>query len=232
MPKFRLPDHSHRVTINGRTGSGKTVFGAWLLSEAANFDEMPWTIIDFKSSPDDVLAQVPATPIDVGDKPPKDPGLYIMHPAPHDPDTLEEWLWRIWRRGNHGLFLDEGYMIPEKRGIASTGGPFKSILTQGRSLSIPAYTLSQRPVDLNRHVFSEADFYAVFHLNHKDDRKRVSDFTPDDVPEWNMDQRLPKYHCRWYDVGNDFSCILTPCPDEKAILRRFHERLSKRKKFL
>jgi hypothetical protein len=203
-----------------------------MLSEAANFHQMPWTIIDFKSSPKDILREIPAQRIDVNNSPPDEPGLYIMTPHPHDPEPTEKWLWTIWKRGHHGLFIDEGYMIPEKRGVASTGGPFKSILTQGRSLTIPVYTLSQRPVDLNKHVFTEADFYAVFHLNHRDDRKKVSEFTPDDHPAWEMDEKLPKFYSRWYDVGEDFSCILLPCPDGDAILARFHQRLSKKKKFL
>lgn len=226
---FRLPDSSERVTINGRTGSGKTVFAAWLLSEAANFDEMPWTIIDYKG--DNLLAALPAKRSRMQDGPPKEPGLYYMRPSPHQSDEMEDWLWKVWRKGAHGLFIDEGYMIPERRGRASTGGPFKTILTQGRSLQIPVYTLSQRPVDLNKHVFTEADFYACFHLNNKDDRDKITSYIHDnDV--WDMDKRLPQYYSRWYDVKADFSAILKPVPSLRSIMRRFDERIKPRRRFL
>lgn len=226
--RFRLPDDTQRVTINGRTGSGKTVFAAWLLSEA-NFDEMPWTIVDFKG--DALLSDLGAKQIDLSAKLQDRPGLYYARPHPHEPDVVEDWLWRVWRAGYNGIFVDEGYMIPERKGVRSTGGPFKTVLTQGRSLHVPVYTLSQRPVDINRHVFTEADFYAVFHLNHEADRKKVTEFTPDD-DVWNMDRRLPQHYSRWYDVGNDFSCILKPAPNPKEIKARFAERLQPKKRLI
>jgi hypothetical protein len=224
---FRLPTSQERVTINGRTGSGKTVFAAWLLSEA-NFHEQPWTIIDFKG--DDLLANIDrAQVIGSHEKVPTKAGLYYMHPSPHEGDQLESWLWRVWKQGRHGLFVDEGYMIPDPR--RGKDGAFKSILAQGRSLHIPVYTLSQRPVAVNRSVFTEANFYASFHLNDKRDRDTVTAFTPDD-PVWNLDEQAPPFHARWYDVGAHFSCLLKPVPKVEQILERFDMRLKPKKTWL
>ena len=40
-------------------------------------------------------------------------------------------------------------------------------------------TLSQRPVWLDPFILSEAEYYQVFRLNHKNDRKKVEEFIPD-----------------------------------------------------
>ena len=44
---MQFPDDSHRHAIFGRTGTGKTVFGLWCLSQRS-YDKIPWIIIDFK----------------------------------------------------------------------------------------------------------------------------------------------------------------------------------------
>lgn len=225
---LRLPDDTHRVTINGRTGSGKTIFASHLLSTAANFHEMPWTIIDFKI--DEFLPMIPAKAASVFKDPPKKPGLYYMNPAPHDRGAIHDWLWKVWHRGFHGLFIDEGYMIPDQ--LSRVNNPFKTLLAQGRALHIPVWTLSQRPVELNSHVFSEADYYISFHCNDAADRNRIAEFTPSERPEWDPDRKIPKYHCRWYDVGIDFSCLLRPCPVPDDIMAKFIKRLTPKKKFL
>ncbi len=225
---FRLPTNQQRLTITGRTGSGKTVFASWFLAHA-NFHEQPWTIIDFKG--DDLLSNINrAQLIGAHEKVPTKPGLYYMHPSPHEAEEVEGWLWRVWRQGNHGLFVDEGYMIPDPR--RGKDGAFKSILSQGRSLRIPVYTLSQRPVALNRSVFTESNFFASFHLNDKRDRDTVSAFTPSDDPVWDMDSLLPPYHSRWYDQDNHFACVLGPVSPVEDILQKFEDRLKPKKRWL
>ena len=224
---FRFPTSQERLTITGRTGSGKTVCAAYFLCNA-NFHEQPWTIIDFKG--DDLLSAIDrAIPISVYDKPPRKPGLYYLHPAPHQSDALENWLWKIWARGQHGLFADEAYMIPDPR--RGKDGAFKSILAQGRSKHIPVYSLSQRPVMVNRSVFTEANFFASFHLNDKRDRDTITAFTPDD-DVWNWENEVPPFHARWYEQATHFSCILKPVPGVDEILQRFDDRLKPKKKFL
>ena len=106
---------------------------------------------------------------------------------------------------------------------------FQAILTQGRSKEIPAIILTQRPVWISRFVFSEADFYAVFHLNDRRDQKSVAEFTPN-TPLWDLTSRIPDYHFRWYDVSGDYSTQMQPVPDRDMILETFEKRLSVRKR--
>lgn len=206
---FRFPSDSQRVTTLGRTGSGKTLASAWQLSHRS-ISLMPWIIVDFKQ--DRALNQLGAREIAVGTLP-RQPGLYIVHPLPDDKSAVEDMLWRIWEKGKTGLLFDEGYMV--------TGMPaFRAILTQGRSKRIPAIINSQRPVWLDRFVFSESEFFQVFWLQDARDRKTVQAFMPFDVNE-----RLPEYHSTWYDVVRDRVIRLAPVPSEADIVRDFRARL-------
>lgn len=211
---FRLPGPTHRAWVGGRTGSGKTQYGDWLLSHA-NFDEQPWVIIDYKY--DDLLNSVDRVKeIGISEKLPKHPGLYITHPLPSEEEEVEAWLWKVWARERIGLFVDEGYRMP-----ASRRGAFNAILTQGRSKKIPAIVLSQRPSFLPKFVFTEADFFTVFHLSNPDDRKTVEGFTDPDM----YSVRLADYHSRWYDVAKDKFLIVKPVPSADEIASRIHDRL-------
>src|ERR1700751_6052757 len=95
MP-FRFPKPTQRTVILGATGSGKSVFGLWVLSYM-NFEDMPWVIVDYKG--DDLLEEIledhnwkvtrnrvvrgfnsPIKEISPTDPVPKKPGLYYMRP--------------------------------------------------------------------------------------------------------------------------------------------------------
>jgi hypothetical protein len=208
---FRFPRFDQRTFVTGRTGSGKTVFGLWLLS-AGDLARRPWLIFDYKL--DSHLAKIQRSrDLGVHDKLPKLAGLYHLRLTPGiDDDAVENLLRRVWRCGNIGLYFDEGYSVPQ--GPWKSG--FRTIMTQGRSLGISAIVLTQRPVWIDKFAMSEADFYAIFHLNQKDDRKRVGELLPDDATD--IDERLDEYHCRWYDVVSDKLCYLKPAPaPEKSI---------------
>ena len=211
---FRFPGLTHRVSIVGRTGSGKSHGGAWLLSNA-HFDKQPYYIIDYKL--EELLNSIPhLKEVGTGEKITDKPGLYIVHPTPDDADEIEEFLRKIHAQTHTGLFIDEAYGIPRM------SPAYKRILTQGRSLHIPTYSVTQRPAFLNPFVLSEADFYHVFHLNQEADEKRVEGYLPE-----KLDVMLPEYHSRWYDVGKNALFHLKPVPDSDSILTRFDDRLAK-----
>lgn len=215
-PKFRFPDDSQRTAVIGRTGSGKSVAGFWLLSES-NFDEKPWVIIDYKY--DELINSIDRIK-EIGiNEVPKHPGLYKVHPHPDQAESVDAWLWKIWAQEDVGLLVDEGYMLPDK-------GGFRAILTQGRSKRIPVITLSQRPVWLSRFVFSQADFHAVFHLNDDRDTQTIQSFMPKGV----LKTRLPEYHFRWYDVGTDGLFTMMPAPDPATIQQVISDRLKPKRK--
>lgn len=213
--EFRLPTNKQRVAVIGRTGSGKTQFAAWLLS-VAPFDKQPYFIVDYKY--DDLLnGSDRIKEIGLTEKLPKQPGLYIVHPHPDQHEDTERFLLRIWEQEHAGLYADEGYMLPPR------SPAFQALLTQGRSKRIPAIVLTQRPTWVSRFVFSEADYYAIFHLNDARDRQTIQAFTPRE--RLDVSDRLPDYHSMWYDVGRDNVFQLKPVPEAAEILERIDSRL-------
>lgn len=223
MSQPRLPDNSHRLSIIGRTGTGKTFTGLWHLS-LKNFFTFPWVIFDAKG--DQLINEISAIPgveqIGFADNP-KGAGLYHMRATPPamKSDLMERFLWRIHQRGRCGLFLDEGYVFDRNSDALNT------IYTQGRSLKIPVITLSQRPAWLSAFSFSEADFIQAFDLNRKEDQKRVEEFAP-----FTMRERLRDYHSRWYDVGRNDVREFSPVPPQNIILDNFEAHVRRRKRVI
>jgi len=214
---MRLPDDTQRLSIVGRTGSGKTVAAVWHLSHAA-FDVMPWVVYDFKR--DSLLSQIGeldgAEHIDT-DFIPRRPGIYFVHPHPDDVELVQAQMWGIWAQENTGVYVDEGYMVC---GPSNSNSAFRSLLTQGRSKRIPMIILSQRPVWLDRFVFSESDFYQLFALNHSGDRKKMMEYIPAD-----LSRPLPEYHSYYHDVARAETVVVKPVPIADEILKVFDRRL-------
>lgn len=221
---MRGPTDEQRTVILGRTGSGKTFFAVNLLGYQ-NFDEIPWVIIDYKG--DDLIGAVTRQnklkEIQPDKKPPTKPGLYIMKPRPKlDDIALEAWLLAAWKQQDIGIYVDEGYALPQR-------DAFDMILTQGRSRHVPVIALYQRPVWMSRFAVAQADFFAIFEQNDKRDLKVTNSFIKDHVTSdghvYNAYTKLPPYHCIWFDVNAATTDILKPVPGRNTILARFRERL-------
>lgn len=211
MPEFRFPNTTQRTAVIGRTGSGKTQFGVWMLSNA-DFMAQPYVIIDFKR--DKLIGAIPhAKPIGYNEVP-KEAGIYILRTSINELEALNAFFDNVLQHENIGLFIDETYPI------GKNSNEFNMLLTQGRSKNIQMFCLTQRPSWISRFVFSESDFFSVFHLNMKDDEKTIEGMTPLD-----LERQLPQYYSRWHDVGNNANFIMTPVPDSATILARFAEKL-------
>lgn len=218
MSIINFPNDTQHLSIVGRNGTGKTQAACWHLSKRS-WDEMPWIIIDYKR--DRLIGEIEPEELEITTRVPKQAGLYVVRPMPDDDDDeVNALLRRIWAHNNCGVYLDEGYMVPDK-------APLRGLLTQGRSKHIPMIILSQRPVMLSRFVFSEASFFQVFDLNHKLDRRKVTEFVP--IP---TNYRLRKHFSYFYDVGNHQLTEFSPVPDADAILQTFRDRRPKRRKAL
>ena len=217
------PGPSDRFAIVGRTGSGKTQFGSFLLSRA-DLKVRPWIIFDYKR--EGLFASVKRIEeIRLDKAPPKHPGLYILRLDHQDNEQVENYLWDVKKRGHIGLFFDEGYEIPQ-------GNVLRSLLTQGRSLKIPVIMLCQRPSFINRFVFSEMSFFTAFHLNDTRDRKTVQSFVDCDSEVWqDMSEIMPPFHSRFYDLKNHVSCFLKPCPNEQNLIQAFDDALRVERKW-
>lgn len=209
---MNFPGDTDRLTIVGATGSGKTQAGMYHLSRR-DLNSKVWIVYDFKR--DDLINEVgDAQHMDLTSPLPERPGLYIVHPRPGNEDLVDEHMFRIWEREDIGVYVDEGYMIGNK----SPG--FRALLTQGRSKRIPMIVLSQRPVYMDRFVFSESQFFQIFRLQHDDDVSSAQKFIP-----YDLSKRLPRYHSYYYDVVSDKLVVLSPVPDRDAILDTFRTKL-------
>lgn len=212
------PNDRQRTAVIGKTGSGKTQGAAWLLANRS-YDRRPWIIFDFKR--DELLNDIPgARHIGLDDKLPKHPGIYLVHPHPSEQEDVDAMLSGIWDREGIGVFVDEGYMIPDR------SDAFQALLTQGRSKRIPMIVLTQRPAWITRFAFSEADYIQLYQLTDTRDIKVVKQFMP--MP---IERRLPgPYYSWWYDATRDYKAILQPVPDRNTILDTFHAKLVPRRR--
>ncbi len=224
--KFTFPRDDEHTAIWGRTGSGKTQLGAFLISKKP-LRKSRTVIIDYKG--DELLNSLERVR-EIGHKEiPKKNGLYILHSIPKvDDEKIERWLWDIWDEENIGLYVDEGYMLPQ-------GEAFEAILTQGRSKRIPVITLSQRPVHVSRFVISEASHVAMFDLNDDRDVQTTRGIVPRDFPYWvppELGDALPAYHARWYSVKSRGRFVLRPVPKAEHIRRRIDAQLEPKLRWL
>lgn len=240
----RGPTDQQRVVILGRTGSGKSQMAIALLS-TRNFDEMPWVVIDYKG--EDLLIDIRKATgglkygavknIKPTDDPPHKPGLYYMHPRPiYDDEAVKAFLFKCFDmkrgvlgsryRGNIGLFVDEGYTLPQN-------GPFEVILTQGRTLYIPVIVLYQRPVWMSRFAVAQADFFAYFAQSDERDQKVAKAFIKpcrlENGTVLTTFSPLPAFHYLWHDVGEGITTALAPAPPRNAIIEAFQRRLTPRR---
>lgn len=224
MADFRLPDMTNRLTIMGRTGSGKTRLGAWVLSKMP-FHKIPYVIIDHKR---EKLFARSALIKEIGPREiPHFPGLYIMRPDVRDDNhdaTLDAYFSDVLDAENCGNYIDEGYSIkPHSKA-------FRALLTQGRSKNCPVITLSQRPALISRFAFTEADFFSIFQLSLEDDRKTAQSYAPKN--RIDLDKSLPPFHSHWYDVAQDSVHTLAPVPSDDEILNEIETRLAPKRKAL
>lgn len=210
---FRLPGGDARTTVIGATGTGKTTCGAWLLSKQ-RFDKRPWVCIDFKREAlFDYVGMPPIQQMDLSSRPPRKPGLYLISPRPDEDDALEAWLWRVWERENIGLFVDEASLMPEQ-------DAFRAILQQGRSKRLPVIACTQRPVGVQRPLFSEASYFAIYRMADKRDYKVIEGFVPAD-----LSLPLPDHHWRWYDVAGNRLLTMAPVPHPEMVADHLRERV-------
>lgn len=209
---MRFPDDTQRHSIIGATGSGKTQAALWHLSHR-RYDLIPWVVYNTKT--DSSIDTIPLIrEIDL-DELPTIPGVYVVHPLPGEEDLVESHMWAIWGRGNTGVYVDEGYMV------GNNNEAFRALLTQGRSKGIPMMINSQRPVWVDRFVFSESEFVQVFRLQHRKDRQMVEEFVPA-----SLEVRLPQYHSFYYDSGEDKLVVMKPVPTLSIIHATFQRRLA------
>lgn len=205
---FVLPGGADRTVIIGQNGTGKTILGAWVLSKQ-RFDERPWVCLDFKNEELwDMVGDPPMRPLRVGAMPGKR-GLYRMRIRPDETDALEDWFWKVWNKKNIGIFVDEVSLVNSK-------AAFKAILRQGRSLRIPVISCTQRPVDCDREVFTEAQYRCCFGVEDVRDYQVIRGlFGNSDIRE--QSEQLKRHWSLWWDTKQRQLSVLQPCPPPATV---------------
>jgi hypothetical protein len=227
-PQFAFPEIDERVAIMGHTGSGKTIGGMFLLSEAP-FHKQPYVIFDLKEEA--MFRKIPKLRVldNHSLQMPDEVGLWTVRVLPTRANypTINGFLQKIWECGEIGIFVDEGHEMPDSDEL-------RRIFITGRSRRNPVIACSQRPCMVPRHMITEADYHMTYNLHDKDDRDRVRSFTPDPkiVPVWDQSKKLPRFHWRWYDSKRDVSFVGKPVPHPDKILSRINSRLEPYKKFI
>lgn len=212
---MKLADDSSHTVLVGRNGSGKTQAAAWQLS-MRSYDAMPWIILNSKN--DRLLNRTGAVELPLHAAIPRKPGLYMVRHMPRDP-AADALLMRAWKKENVGIFVDEVYNLPRN------GDGFHALLTQGRSKYVPLILCVQRPVFVDRSVWSECNYAQIFSMTNGRDRKIIDDeMTPGDTPiPWSA---VKKYHSIYLDMREGSMALLRPVPSGRAILSEFHTRLA------
>jgi hypothetical protein len=219
MPEFRLPGPADRTWIAGHTGSGKSHAALWLLSHQ-DYDRRPWIVLDFKG--ENLIGGVPRIGrLRLTDRPPRRPGVYRLRYNPGDEPELEDFLWKVWQRGNIGIVVDEGHALPGDGGIRSD--VVKALASQGRSKRIPMIVVSQRPAWISKFVTSQSDYIWTFKLSHRDDYKAIGELIPGDIMA--MVESLPDRHFIAHDVAKRATFHLLELPGRDSIYDRFDRRL-------
>lgn len=211
-----LPNDTQRHLIIGRTGSGKTQLAAHMLS-LRNWRRMPWIILNFKD--DELLNELPIDgeleALRLPSPKRTRPGLYMARPDVDDWEGTEALMAEMWARTHMGLYIDEALPLSQPRHPA-----LRRILTQGRSRRVPVIAASQRPVDLDRYLFSESEFFSVMDLTDARETERIREMTGVSLDM----ERLPQYHSYYLDRLAKKVSIITPVPEYDEILDTFETR--------
>jgi hypothetical protein len=201
MTKDRLPivGPGKRAIVSGRTGSGKSTLGCWLLNRSLQH----WAILNpkwtqaYKNLPDSkVLTRFNESVF--SDSLEKNRFTIINFDGKSSKaDYMDDVISHI-----HGSFENVGLCADELYTLHTGGKPGPGLtgwLTRGRELKQSFMGMTQRPAWISRFCYSEADYIVGMDLSLKEDRKRLFDNTGNP----HFLNRLEPRKWLWYDVNGD-----------------------------
>lgn len=197
-----------RALLAGRTGSGKSTLGKWLINRSPG----RWVILNpkwtkaYNSLPDSyVVKKLDMREID---KSIMNNRFTIINPRSSEStaDNMDAFVQQLHDDySNIGLCIDELYTL-HNNGRAGEG--LLGWLTRGRELKQSFVGMTQRPKFISKFLFSESDYIAGMTLSLTDDRKTMYENTG----KAEFFERLPEHDWLWLDVGNDNLRYFGPVP--------------------
>lgn len=188
-----------RCIVSGRTGSGKSTLGCWLL----NRSHQHWVILNpkwtaaYKALPDSkIITRFSESAVNSSIEKNRFTVINFDGKTSNSEfmDDVIQYIHSSFE--NVGLCADELYTlhIGGKPGDGLTGW-----LTRGRELKQSFLGLTQRPKWISRFCYSEADYIVGMDLALKDDRKTMLE----NSGCLHFLDRLPPRKWLWYDVNAD-----------------------------
>lgn len=231
MPNtINLPGPQDRTAIFGCTGSGKTVGALWHLSQK-KFDVQPWMVYNpSQDSKFDLIEHAQQVDLDFI---PTKPGLYVANFYPSDKVQLEENLGKILRKGNCGVYVDEGY-------LGGSSPSLFNIIIAGRKLGIPVIYLAQRPVEKQGApivtIGANSEFVQIYELPRESDWHNIFEIIPErhwqrqiGTLEAGMEFVERKFHSLYWDRNARKISKLGPVPKVEALVATIDSRLRKKR---
>lgn len=206
-----------RISIFGRTGSGKTFFVKnWLLPQYSNY-----VFYDFKHENDDVDHEIV---------------INTPNQLKIDLDTYQKILYQptqtnirkefnsvcdiIFKHKNTSLYVDESSNISTPSSIL----PYHNIImTQGRTYNVGVINAAQRPRIIHNTIISESEHLFVFSLNLETDVDKIKEQIGAAAEDIHF---LPEHHFLYHNVRFNRSYIFKPIPrhiHDPTKIDKFHE---------
>jgi DNA helicase HerA-like ATPase len=210
-----MPGDGQRALIVGSTGSGKTLFAAWLLRR---LPVCPLLIFDTKI--EKKFENLPKCLV-IEDWDGIETALndvrydYVVYrpsvDVAHEPAVLDAQLLDFYDSfPGVPVYLDEIYSF-HSSGRAGKG--LTALLTRGRSRGITTIMATQRPAWLSRFVLSETQVFYVFALTLHDDKRKMADA----IPDFDELPPPPKHGFYYHRAGTADVEVFAPVKPDKGM---------------
>jgi energy-coupling factor transporter ATP-binding protein EcfA2 len=197
-----------RATIAGRTGSGKSTLGKWLLQRSPG----TWIILNpkhtaaYNTLPNSVVLK--GMDVNKLDKLLREYKFINVWPNEFEcnEDAMDDFIAYLTRTySNIGICIDELYSL-HSNGRAGPG--LLGLLTRGRELKQSYIGMTQRPAFISKFCFSEADYVAGMTLLSDDDRKMMTKNTG----RAEFAEPMAPHDWLWFDAANAQMRFFGPVP--------------------
>lgn len=202
-----------RISVVGKTGSGKTYLSKSLIWEP--LDRVVFH--DWKAQEhEDLNAPVLRTLDDVHEALYSEREqervykfVYVPPAGEHGLDAWDELCRLVYEKGDMHLIGDEIKGIYQQGGsVRGISDHHERILTRGRSRGVGITNLSQRPKKVPMECLSEAEHVFAFRLNLEDDRSRLGEIFGSEHGE--RLRELDQYKFLYYQIGMESPRVAGP----------------------